>query len=348
MMDLFEYASELDYGELHLKTNPKTGLRAIVALHNLDNGPAIGGCRFIEYDSTDDALHDAMRLARGMTYKAAITKLPHGGGKSVLIRPPNLGESQRKEIFAEFGEFIESLNGKYITAEDSGTTVGDMDLIHEKTDHVLGTSAEGGGSGDPSPVTARGVRHGIEASVKHQYGRDDLEGLRIAVQGLGNVGYHLAAELDKLGAELFVTDINQESVDRFVDEFGATAVAPDEIFGVDCDIFAPCALGGAINDKTLALLNCDIVAGAANNQLAQDHHDEVLRDRGILYAPDYVINAGGLIHVAANYAGKDSDWARAETEGIFETLIEIFERGDADGLPTGVVVDRIVEETLFV
>jgi leucine dehydrogenase len=348
MMDLFEYASELDYGELHLKTNPKTGLRAIVALHNLQNGPAIGGCRFIEYGSTEDALNDVMRLARGMTYKAAITRLPHGGGKSVLIRPPNLGESQRKEIFAEFGEFVESLGGKYITAEDSGTTVSDMDLINEHTDHVLGTSAKGGGSGDPSPVTARGVRHGVEAAVKHKYGRDDLDGLRIAVQGVGNVGFYLASELHELGAELFVTDINQEAIDRCVDELGATAVATDEIFGVDCDIFAPCALGGAINDKTLAMLNCDIIAGAANNQLAADHHGEVLRDRGILYAPDYVINAGGLIHVAANYAGKDSDWARAETEGIFSTLIEIFERGDADGLPTGMVADRIVEEKLFV
>jgi leucine dehydrogenase len=347
MMDLFEYASKLDFGELHLKTNPKTGLRAIVALHNLQNGPAIGGCRFIEYNSTDDALNDAMRLARGMTYKAAITKLPHGGGKSVIVRPPNMSESQREEIFAEFGEFVESLGGKYITAEDSGTTVADMDLIHTKTDHVLGTSANGGGSGDPSPVTARGVRHGVEAAVKHKYGRDDLDGLRIAVQGVGNVGFHLASELHELGAELYVTDINQESVDRCVDELDATAVAADEIFGVDCDIFAPCALGAAINDASLAQLNCDIIAGAANNQLAEERHGEMLRERGILYAPDYVINAGGLIHVAANYAGKDSDWARAETEGIFDTLIEIFERADNDGLPTGVVANRIVEEKLF-
>lgn len=346
-MDLFDYATELGFGEIHVKTNPKTGLRAIVALHNLQLGPAIGGCRFIEYDSTDDAMRDAMRLARGMTYKAAITNLPHGGGKSVLMRPKNLTDEQREAIFEEFGEFVESLGGKYITAEDSGTSVADMDLIHEKTDHVLGTSANGGGSGDPSPVTARGVRHGVEAAVKHKYGRDDLEGLKIAVQGVGNVGYHLSKELRELGAELIVTDIDQGAIDRCVDELDATAVGTDEIFGVDCDVFAPCALGAVINDETLPLLKCDIVAGAANNQLLAARHGEVLRDKGILYAPDYVINAGGLIHVAANYAGKDSDWARGETEGIFDTLIEIFERADREKLPTAVVADRIVEEKLF-
>lgn len=346
-MDLFNYATELEYGELHLKVNPKTGLRAVVALHNLKNGPAIGGCRFIEYDTTDAALNDAMRLARGMTYKAAITNLPHGGGKSVIIRPPNLTEEQRTAIFEEFGEFVESLGGKYITAEDSGTKVADMDLISQKTDHVLGTSADAGGSGDPSPVTARGVRHGLEAAVKYKYGRDDVDGLRIAVQGVGNVGWYLASELHELGAELIVTDINQAAIDRCVNELGATAVAPDEIFGVDCDIFAPCALGAIINDETLPQLKCDIIAGAANNQLAEDRHGVELREKGILYAPDYAINAGGLIHVAADYAGKDGDWARAETEGIFDTMIAIFERADAEELPTGVVADRIVEEDLF-
>ncbi len=345
-MDLFDYANELGFGELHMKTNPKTGLRAIVALHNLQLGPAIGGCRFIEYDSTDDALRDAMRLARGMTYKAAITNLPHGGGKSVLIRPKNLTEEQRTAIFEEFGEFVESLGGKYITAEDSGTSVADMNLISQKTDHVLGTSADDGGSGDPSPVTARGVRHGIEAAVKFKYDRDDLTDLKIAIQGLGNVGYYLAGELHELGAQLIVTDVNQDAVDRCVAEFGATAVEPDAIFGVDCDIFAPCALGAIINDETLPQLQCDIVAGAANNQLLEARHGELLRQKGILYAPDYVINAGGLIHVAANYAGYDGDWARSETEGIFDTLIQIFERADREELPTGVVADRIVEEKL--
>jgi leucine dehydrogenase len=345
-MDLFDYAAELDYGELHFRVNPKTGLRAIVALHNLQMGPAIGGCRFIEYPSTDDAVRDAMRLARGMTYKAAITDLPHGGGKSVLIRPPNLSEERRTAIFEEFGEFIDGLNGNYITAEDSGTTVADMDIIHEQTDHVLGYSADEGGSGDPSPVTARGVLHGIQAAAKYKYDRDKLAGLKVAIQGVGNVGYNLAEDLHERGAELVVTDVDTQAVERCVSEFDATAVDADEIFGVDCDIFAPCALGAAINDDTLPQLNCDIVAGAANNQLARARHGEQLRDRGILYAPDYAINAGGLIFVAAAMAGDSNDFSRRKTEGIYDTMIEIFERADAAALPTNVIADRIVEEKL--
>lgn len=345
-MDLFEYAEELEYGELHFRVNPKTGLRAIVALHNLELGPAIGGCRFIEYDSTNDAVRDAMRLARGMTYKAAITDLPHGGGKSVLIRPPNLSDEQRTAIFEEFGQFIDGLNGQYITAEDSGTTVADMDIIHEQTDHVLGYSTDEGGSGDPSPVTARGVLHGIEAAVKYQFDRENLDGLRIALQGVGNVGRHLAGELHERGAELIVTDIDDEAVKHCVSAFDATAVEPDEIFSVDCDVFAPCALGAVINDTTLPQLKCDVVAGAANNQLAEVRHGKELRDRGILYAPDYAINAGGLIFVAAARADVGSDFSRRKTEGIYDTMIEIFERADAQDIPTNIVANRIVEEQL--
>jgi leucine dehydrogenase len=346
MMDLFEYAEELDFGEIHLRVNPKTGLRAIVALHNLQLGPAIGGCRFLEYDSSDDALRDAMRLGRGMTYKAAITRLAHGGGKSVLIRPKGLTPEQRTAIFEEFGDFVDSLGGRYITAEDSGTSVADMNLIATRTKHVLGTEANESSSGDPSPVTARGVLHGIEAAVKYKYGRDDLAGLRIALQGVGNVGYYLAESLHELGAELIVSDINQDALDRCAKEFGATVVEPDAIYSVESDIFAPCALGASINDDTLPKLTCDIVAGSANNQLAEDRHGAELRERGILYAPDYVINAGGLIQVAADYAGEDSDWARTKTEGIFDSLMEIFERADREELPTANVTDRIVEEML--
>lgn len=345
-MDLFEYAEELDFGEIHVKVNPKTGLRAIVALHNLQLGPAIGGCRFLEYDSSQAAMRDAMRLGRGMTYKAAITRLAHGGGKSVLVRPKNLSDAQRVEIFEEFGDFVESLGGDYNTAEDSGTSVADMDVIATRTKHVLGTSASAGSSGDPSPVTARGVLHGIQAAVKYQYKRDDLAGLRVAIQGVGNVGYHLAASLNELGAELIVTDINPDALRRCEAEFGATVVKPEAIYSVDADIFAPCALGASINDATIGQLTCDIVAGSANNQLDEDRHGAELRERGILYAPDYVINAGGLIQVAADYAHEDGDWAREKTEGIFDTLIEIFERADSDGLPTAEVTDRIVEEML--
>jgi len=345
-MDLFEYAEDLDFGDIHFKVNPKTGLRAIVALHNLTLGPAIGGCRFLEYDSSAHAVRDAMRLARGMTYKSAITRVPHGGGKSVVIRPKNMSDAQRVEIMEEFGEFVDSFGGAYITAEDSGTSVADMDIIATRTEHVLGTSTNVASSGDPSPVTARGVLHGIQAAVKYKYDRDDLDGLRVAVQGVGHVGFPLAKYLHELGAKLIVTDINQDALKRCEREFQATVVSPEEIYSVQADIFAPCALGASINDATISQLTCDIVAGSANNQLAEDRHGAELRARNILYAPDYVINAGGLIQVVADLAGEDADWARAKTEGIYDSLIEIFRRADSDGLPTGEVTDRIVEEML--
>src|SRR5690554_5264631 len=214
MMDLFEYAENLDFGDIYFKLSSKTGLRAIVALHNLTLGPAIGGCRFLEYDSTEAALRDAMRLARGMTYKAAITRVPHGGGKAVLLRPKNMSATQRVEIIEEFGEFVDSLGGHYITAEDSGTSVADMDIIATRTRHVLGTSASTASSGDPSPVTARGVLRGIEAAAKYKFGRDDLAGLRVAIQGVGSVGYHLAKNLHARGVELVVTDINAAAIRR--------------------------------------------------------------------------------------------------------------------------------------
>ncbi len=346
-MDLFDYATDLRYGELHLKVDPTIELRAIVAVHNLKRGPAIGGCRFIEYGSTDDALRDAMRLARGMSYKAAISKLPHGGGKAVIVRPPNLTDEQREQIFSEFGKFVDSVNGKYITCEDSGTAVSDMNVVSRYTDHVLGTSAAEGGSGDPSPFTAFGVRRGIEAAVKHRYGRDDLDGLHVAMQGVGHVGYYLAKELHGLGATLTVTDVNEAAIERCVDELGAQRVAPDAIFDVDCDIFAPCALGAILNDDTIPRLQCDIVAGASNNQLAEDRHGVMLLEREILYAPDYAINAGGLINVAEEYSGYDADAAREKTSAIYDTMLAIYERAAAEKLPTGVVADRIVEEELF-
>ncbi len=346
-MDLFEYADQLRYGELHLQIEPDLDLHAVVAIHDLQRGPAIGGCRFIEYPTTDDALRDAMRLARGMTYKAAITRLPHGGGKAVIVRPPDLDDEQRERLFAAYGQFVDKLDGQYITCEDSGTTVGDMNVIHEQTDHVLGYASEEGGSGDPSPVTAFGVRRGIEAAVEHTYGRSTFEGLEIAIQGVGSVGYYLAGELDELGADLTVTDVDEEAVQRCVDEYGAEAVAPDEIFEVDCDIFAPCALGAVLDDETIPKLRCDIVAGAANNQLAKPRHASVLLERGILYAPDYAINAGGLINVAQEYEGYDRSAAMNKAESIYATMREIFERAEAEKASPAVVADRIVEEVLY-
>jgi len=343
-VDLFEYADELDYGELHLKVDEETDLHAIVAIHNLNRGPAIGGCRFIEYDTTDDALRDAMRLARGMTYKAAISGLDHGGGKAVIVRPPELDDAQREKLFDVYGEFVDSLNGNYITCEDSGTTVGDMNVVKGQTDHVLGYSPDDGSSGDPSPVTAYGVRRGIQAAAKHQWDRDDLEGLHVAIQGVGSVGYYLARELDELGVELTVTDIDEEDVQRCVDEFGAERVAPESIFDVDCDIFAPCALGAILNDDTIPRLKCEVVAGASNNQLAKPHHGAQLMERGILYAPDYAINAGGLINVAQEFEGYDREAAMTKTKEIYDTMLAIFERAERDGRPTHQVADEIAEE----
>lgn len=346
-MDLFEYAKELHYGELHLCHDAETDLRAIVAVHSLSRGPAIGGCRFIEYPSTDDALRDAMRLARGMTYKAAISDLPHGGGKAVIVRPPGLTEEQRRPLFSRYAQFVESLGGDYITCEDSGTRVSDMNTVKEYTDHVLGYDPDAGSSGDPSPLTALGVRRGIEAAVKHRYGRDDMEDLVVAIQGVGHVGYYLAREVHELGAKLVVTDINEASVQRCVSEFDARAVAPDAIYGVDCDIFAPCALGAILNDETIPKLQCDIIAGASNNQLARPRHGAVVKEHGFLYAPDYAINAGGLINVANEYAGYDVDTVREQVHGIYDTMLEIFERAERDGVTTDLVADRIAEENFL-
>ncbi|MFU8803218.1 MAG: Glu/Leu/Phe/Val dehydrogenase dimerization domain-containing protein [Bradymonadaceae bacterium] len=346
-MDLFNYANDLHYGEIHLKTLPEIGLQAIVAIHNLELGPAIGGCRFIEYPSSNAALRDALRLGRGMTYKAAISNLPHGGGKAVIVRPPNLTEEGRERIFTEFGKFIDTLSGRYITCEDSGTRVSDINTVRRHTGHALGYDTTAGSSGDPSPVTAFGVRRGIEAAAKFKWGRDDLEGLHVAMQGVGHVGYHLAKELHAMGVKLTITDINKEAVGRCVDEFGATAVDPEAVFSVECDIFAPCALGAAINDDTLKALTCEIVAGAANNQLAEKWHGQALKERGILYAPDYVINAGGLINVAQEYQGYDAAKAREKTSEVYDTMLRIFQRAKADDLPTHLVADRIVEEKIF-
>lgn len=250
-VDLFNYADELRYGQIHFKADQKSGLHAIVALHNLKRGPAIGGTRFIEYDNTELAIRDAMRLGRGMTYKAAISKLDHGGGKAVIIRPKGMTEAQRVEIFTAFGQFVDSLGGSYLTCEDSGTKVSDMNVVRKQTAHVLGFDPGAGSSGDPSPFTAFGVRRGIEAAVQFKLNRDSLKDLHVSIQGVGHVGYYLAQELHRAGARLTVTDVNKEAVDRCVAEFGATAVAPDAIYGVACDVFAPCALGAILNDATL-------------------------------------------------------------------------------------------------
>jgi leucine dehydrogenase len=341
---LFEQLGAHDYGELHLKLDKGTGLRAIIAIHDTRLGPALGGCRFIPYDTDDAAITDALRLARGMTYKAALAGLAHGGGKSVIMRPTS--RFDRVALFHAFGKFIEDLRGHYITAEDSGTGLEDMEIIHSVTKHVTGIDPSHGGSGDPSPFTALGVRRGIEAAVKFKLGKDSLTGLGVAVQGVGHVGYHLCKELHAAGAKLTVADVDTLKAERARRDFGAKTVPIDEIAYVECDVFAPCALGAGLNDQTIPNLHTPIVAGAANNQLGEARHGDDLHARGILYAPDYAINAGGLINVAEEVKGYDGAKAREGTLKIYDTMLEIFDRSKRLGAPTHKVADMLVEEKL--
>lgn len=341
-MSVFDSMAHYDYGELHLKRDAATGLRAIIAIHDSRLGPALGGCRFIHYDSDEAGITDALRLARGMTYKAAISGVPHGGGKSVIIKPR--GEFDRAALFRAFGGFLEDLGGHYITAEDSGTSLEDMEVIKSVTKHVTGVK---GGSGDPSPFTALGVRRGIEALSKFVLDRESIEGLQVAVQGVGHVGYHLCNELHSLGAQITVADIDPLKAERAEREFGAAVVALDDIYAVDCDVFAPCALGSALNDETIPRLKCRIVAGAANNQLAEPRHGDDLYQRGIVYAPDYAINAGGLINVAAEVEGYDEARVRARVTDIYDIIFEIADRAKAAMQPTDRIADTIAQEKLI-
>jgi leucine dehydrogenase len=343
-VNLFGRLDDYDYGEVHFKLDKAACLKAIVAIHDTRLGPSLGGCRFIHYDSDEDALVDALRLARGMTYKAALAGLPHGGGKSVLIRPPQ--HFDRVALFRAFGKFVDDLGGHYITAEDSGTGLEDMEVIRSTTKWVTGVDPSHGGSGDPSPFTALGVRRGIEACVAKKLGKKTLEGVHVAVQGVGHVGYHLCKELHSSGARITVADVDPLKAERAHREFGAKVVPLDAIFDVDCDVFAPCALGSALNDDTISRLKARIVAGAANNQLAVPRNGDDLHARGILYAPDYAINAGGLVNVAQEVVGYDEAKARAKTMAIHDTIAEIIDRSEKLKAPTYKVADMLVEERL--
>ncbi|MGH6618579.1 MAG: Glu/Leu/Phe/Val dehydrogenase dimerization domain-containing protein [Alphaproteobacteria bacterium] len=318
--------------------DPDSGLRAIIGIHNTNLGPALGGCRMWPYADEDAALRDALRLSRGMTYKAAITGLPYGGGKSVIIGDPRTGKTEA--LLRAMGRFVDSLGGRYHTAEDVGTTVADMDVLRKETRYAHGFSAS---SGDPSPATAYGVLMGIQAALAFTRGSDDLRGRTVAVQGLGNVGRRLCRYLADAGAHLLVADIDAAAVDRAIREFGATPVSPDAIHRAKADVFAPCALGAILNDRTIPALGAPIVAGSANNQLAEPRHGAALKARGVLYAPDYVINAGGLIDV---YLGENGDEKAvlARTAKIYDTALAVFERAAREDAPTGTVADRIAEE----
>jgi leucine dehydrogenase len=327
--------------------DPKSGLRAIIAVHSTTLGKGLGGCRMWPYASEDEALTDVLRLSRGMTYKAALAGLPQGGGKSVILGDPR--RDKTPEMMRAMGRFVDTLGGRYVVAEDSGTSVPDIKLMAEHTKHVGGLTdakaAAQGRTGDPSPATAYGTFVGIQACVKWRLRRTGLDGLKVAIQGVGNVGYRLAKHLHEAGARLWVTDIHAPAVERCVKEFGATAVAMDEIFALPVDVFAPCALGAIINDKTLPQLKAPIVAGAANNQLAGKAHGQALADRGVLYAPDYVINAGGIIEIFYEESGAyDEHKVREHLERIGKTLTTVFKRAEQDQRPTGEIADRMAEE----
>ena len=318
----------------------ESGLKAIIAIHNTRRGPAVGGCRMWPYATEEEALTDALRLARGMTYKNALADLDFGGGKSVIIGDPRHDKSEA--LFRAMGRCVESLGGRYIIAEDVGTSVEDIEIMELETGFVAGTRA--GGAGDPSPSTAYGVFMGIRAAVAHKLGRKSLDGVRVAVQGLGHVGYRLCRYLKGDGAELTVTDIHEDDVARVVKDFAAAAVAPDAIYGVDAQVFAPCALGAVINDETIPLLKAKIVAGSANNQLAEPRHGQELTERGVLYAPDYVINAGGVINISHEGRAYDKAEAVKHVARIHDALRAIFARADAENLSTSEAADRLAEE----
>jgi leucine dehydrogenase len=319
-----------------------TGLRAIIAVHNTVLGPALGGTRMWNYASEQDALTDVLRLSRGMTYKAAISGLNLGGGKAVIIGD---SRSQKSEaLFRRFGKFVDSLGGKYITAEDVGISPKDMGYVNMETDFVSGLPGKGG---DPSPVTAYGVYMGMKACAKKQYGSDSLTGKHVAVQGVGHVGEYLVEYLVKEGAKVTITDIHQDTLQRVSKKYGAEVVAPDAIYDVAMDIYAPCALGATVNDETLSKLKCGIIAGAANNQLAkEDVHGHVVMQKGIIYAPDFMINAGGLINCYVELHGYDKDKAMRQAEEIYSTTETIINRSEIEKIPTYKIANKMAEERI--
>jgi len=349
-MSVYSHREFDNHQQIAFFSDRQSGLKAIIAIHNTNLGTALGGCRMWPYSCEDDALTDVLRLSKGMTYKSALANLKLGGGKAVMIGDPR---SQKTDalLFA-MGDFIEGLGGRYITAEDSGTAVPDILKMGQRTSHISGVDKASDHGGDPSPSTAYGVFVSLREAVTHKLGHPSLEGMKVAIQGLGNVGYRLAEYLHDAGAMLYVTDIVQANVDRAVRELNATPVAGNEIFALDVDVFAPCALGAVINESTIDQLKASIIAGAANNQLATDEQGYQLHKKGILYTPDYVVNAGGIIDVyyqrkmletdysAQNYASDLS----VKVEGIGDTLKEIFKRSDEEDTPTFVIADRVAEE----
>ncbi len=334
--------STYDHEQLLFCNDNATGLKAIIAVHNTVLGPALGGTRMWAYKNEMEALNDVLRLSRGMTYKNSISGLNLGGGKAVIIGDARSMKSEA--LFRRFGKFVNSLAGKYITAEDGGISPMDMNWVSMETEHVVGLP---GKSGDPSPVTAHGVYVGMKACAKTQYGSDSLSGKKIAVQGVGHVGEYLVKALAKEGAKIYISDIHEPTLERVAKENGAQVVGLDEIYDIDMDIYAPCALGATVNDETLSRLKCSIIAGAANNQLKQEdvHGIEVMK-KGIIYAPDYAINAGGVINCYSEVKGLTSSWAMDKAEEIYNTIAQIVSRSRSENIPTYRIANKMAEERI--
>ena len=337
-MKLFDTLAEMGHEEIVMCSDPSVGYKGILAVHSTKLGPALGGTRFWQYATDDEAITDALRLSRGMTYKNAVAGLHLGGGKSIIIGDNKMKD--REKIFRAHGRFVETLGGRYITAEDVGTSTKDMSYVQLETKHVAGLA---GKSGDPSPVTAHGVFRAVQASANRKWGSDSLKGKTVAVQGCGSVGSYLAGELHKAGAKLIVSDIDAAKTARVEKATGAKVVQGDAIFTADADIFSPCALGGIINDKTIPKLKVQIVAGGANNQLLEERHGDELARKGILYAPDYVANAGGVINVYGEVVGWDAQRALDKADDIYDTILKVFDIAEAKKIPTYEAADRLAE-----
>ena len=340
-MEIHPKATNSEHEKVFFGRDAASGYRGIIAIHSTARGPAVGGTRVWNYANEDEALTDVLRLSRGMTYKNALAALPLGGGKAVII-----GDNKtinRDEIFSAHGRFVEALGGDFITAEDVGTSPADMEIVRRETSHVAGLLS---GTGDPSPFTARGVFRAMQAAAKFAWNSEDLSGVTVALQGCGNVGYNLAKHLHAAGAKLILSDVDKQKTLRLVEEFNASVVETEEILGVSAEVFAPCALGGVINDQTIPRLRSQIVAGAANNQLLEDRHGEMLKERGILYVPDYAANAGGVFSGCVSLLGWKSEYVSKKVDEIYNTVLNILELARAEEISTSKAADRIAESNL--
>jgi leucine dehydrogenase len=344
MRDVFDILMSDGFEQVAYCHDRSTGLRAIIAIHSTELGPALGGTRFYPYATEEEALVDVCRLAKGMTYKHAVCGNDLGGGKAAIIGDPRTLRSEA--LLRAYGRFIEGLNGRYITAEDVGTTQADMDVIHRETPHVTGVSESLGGSGDPSPATALGVLWAMRAVGERLWGSPNLAGRHVVVSGVGKVGSALVAHLDAEGAKLTLSDVDEAKVGPLAERFGTMRVVPEAAHAVPCDLFSPCALGAVLNAATIPEMNCDAVVGSANNQLASLADAERLRHRRIVYAPDFVTSAGGVINIAEEAHGYNRDRAYARTESIHDTLLEVFERADAENTTTSAAAERLAEDRI--